>query len=55
MGFIVSCPGSRSDPLLVITIASWGVDDIETGNAARDDEKQRIEYQRPEEGETENI
>ena len=34
---------------------SWGVDNIETGNSARDDEKQRIENQHPEEGETENI
>jgi hypothetical protein len=53
MGFIVSCQGSRSDSL--VTIQSWGVDNIETGNTARDDEKQRIKYQRPEEGETENI
>ena len=54
LGCIDSCQRGRSDFLFVI-IASWGVDNIETGNTARDDEKQRIEYQRPEEGEKENI
>lgn len=53
LGCTVSCQRGRSDFLVII--ASWGVDNIETGNTARDDEKQRVEYQRPEEGEKENI
>lgn len=53
LGCIVSCHGSRSDSLVIIE--SWGVDDIETSNTARDDEKQRVEYQGPEERETENV